>query len=86
MSQYEDLLSLVKERKLKWYGHTKRSDVIGVQITVFGWEILLFQAPSCDPAFQLRGVAGRDSGEFVLMNSELLTFPCREMIELSIHI
>ena len=33
----------------------------------------------------LRGVAGRDSGEFVLMNFELLTFPCREMIKLSIH-
>ena len=35
--------------------------------------------------FHLRGVAGRDSGEFCLMNFELLTFPCREMIKLSIH-
>ena len=32
------------------------------------------------------GGAGRDSGEFVLINFELLTFPCREMIKLSIHI
>ena len=31
------------------------------------------------------GGAGRDSGEFFLMNFELLTFPCIEMIELSIH-
>ena len=31
-------------------------------------------------------MAGRDSGEFFLfMNFELLTFPCREMIKLSIH-
>ena len=28
---------------------------------------------------------GRDSGEFFLTNFELLTFPCREMIKLSIH-
>ena len=32
------------------------------------------------------GGAGRDSGEFFLMDFELLTFPCREMIKLSIHI
>ena len=31
------------------------------------------------------GGACRDSGEFFLMNFELLTFPCREMIKLSIH-
>ena len=31
-------------------------------------------------------MAGRDSWEFVLMNFELLAFPCRELIELSIHI
>ena len=34
----------------------------------------------------LRGVAGRDSGFFFLMNFELFTFPCRELIKLSIHI
>ena len=35
----------------------------------------------------LKGVAGRDSGEFhFLMIFELLTFPCREMIKLSIQI
>ena len=35
----------------------------------------------------LRGGAGRNSGEFFfLMNFELLPFPCREMIKLSIHI
>ena len=35
----------------------------------------------------LRGVVGRDSREFLfLVNFELLTFPCREMIKLSIHI
>ena len=34
-----------------------------------------------------KGGAGRDSGEFFRsMNFELLTFPCREMIKLSIHI
>ena len=35
----------------------------------------------------IKGGAGQNSGEFLfLMNFELLTFPCREMIKLTIHI
>ena len=53
-----------------------------VHIVVFDQNKIIWRYPA-----QLRGVAGRDSGEFYfLLKFELLTFPCREMIKLSIHI